>query len=90
MSAKKHLIGDTIQITMINSGVTPTSAVASVFDKGETLVGSGAMVSSGNGHYYYDFTVPNTQGFYVAETLVMINSKPYKNRRRFQAVRGEV
>jgi len=90
MSINKHLIGDTIQVTMINSGVTPSTIQANVYNEGETLVGSGAMVSSGNGHYYYDFTIPDTVGFYVAETLVTINAKPYKNRKRFQAVKGEV
>lgn len=89
MSLKKHLIGDTIQITMVNSGVTPSAIVASVFDGDETVVDSGSMTNSGNGHYYFDHTVINTPGFYVAQTLSTINSKPYKNRIRFQAVLGE-
>ena len=90
MSIKKHLIGDTIQVTMINSGVTPSTAIAGIFNEADTLVDSGSMTSSGNGHYYRDFTIPDTVGFYVAETLATINGKLYKNRKRFQAVKGEV
>lgn len=90
MGIKSHLIGDTIQITMVNSGVTPSSAIASVFDENETLIDSASMVSSGNGHYYHDHTVSNSLGYYVAETLSTINSKPYKNRVKFKAVTGEV
>ena len=87
---KRHLIGDTIQITMVNSGVTPSSAVCKIYNGSETLVGSGSMTSSGNGHYYFNYTIPNTAGFYVAETLATIGSKPYKNRKKFQAIFGEV
>jgi len=87
---KRHLIGDTIQVTMVNSGVTPSTINCAVYDGSETLVDSGSMTSSGNGHYYFDHTVINTPGFYVAQTLAMINSKPYKNRIRFQAILAEV
>ena len=87
---KKHLIGNTIRLTWVSSGITPSSIVASVYDSSETLVDSGTMTSSGNGHYYYDHTVISTPSFYVAEIIATINSKPYKNRNRFQAVKGEV
>lgn len=87
---KKYLVGDTIQITMVNSGVTPSAIMCAVYDSSETLVDSGSMTSSGNGHYYFDHTVTNTPGFYVAQTLATISSNPYKNRLRFQAVLGEV
>jgi len=87
---KKHLIGDTIQITMINSGVTPSVINCSIFTGSETAVETGSMVSSGNGHYYFDHTIADTPAFYVAETIATINGKPYKNRIRFQATLGEV
>lgn len=87
---KKHLIGDTIQITHINSGITPSAIVCAVYDGDETLVDSGTMTSSGNGHYYYNHTVINTPGFYVAETLSTISGNPYKNRIKFKAIKGEV
>ena len=89
MSLKKHLIGDTIQVTMVNSGVTPSAINCAVYNGDETLVDSGSMTSSGNGHYFFDHTIVNTEGFYVAETLATINSKPYKNRIRFKAIKGE-
>jgi len=90
MGIKKYLIGDTIQLTWVNSGITPSDIVASVRDGNEVLVDSGAMVSSGNGHYYFDHTVVNTLGFYVGETKATINALPYKNRLKFKAVDGSV
>jgi len=87
---KQHLIGDTIKVTWINSGVTPTSLICTVYTGSETLVDSGAMTSSGNGHYYFNHTVSSLQGFYVAETLASINGDPYKRRVKFKAVLDEV
>jgi len=86
----KALVGDTFQVTWVNSGVTPTSLVAAVYNGSETMIDSGTMTSSGNGHYYYDHTVSSSAGFYVAETVATINSAPYKRRIRFKAVNGEV
>lgn len=90
MSINKHLIGDTVRLTWVSSDITPSTILANVYNNAETLVGSGSMVSSGNGHYYYDYTIPNTTGYYVAETLATINSLPYKRRTKFKAVTGEV
>ena len=89
MQMFKGLIGDTIQVTWINSGTTPSPIIAAVYNGSDTLVDSGAMTSSGNGHYYRDYTLPNTVGMYVAQTIGTINSNPYKNRVRFKAVKGE-
>jgi len=87
---KKHLIGDTIQITWVNSGITPSDLYCATYTGSETLVDSGTMVSSGNGHYYHDHTISSLEGYYVSETLATINGKPYKNRIKFKAVTGEV
>ena len=84
------LIGDTIQIIWVDSGVTPTALVAAVYTGSETLVDSGAMVSSGNGHFFKLHTVPSTPGYYVAETLATIDGFPYKRRRKYRAVLEEV
>ena len=87
---KKHLIGDTVKVTWVSSDVTPSAIVCSVFNGSEVLVDSGTMTSSGNGHYYYLHTVPDTAGFYVAQTLATINGDPYKRRVKYQAQRQEV
>ena len=87
------LIGDTLRISWISSLSTSIdSSYAAVFNGSESLVDSAVMVESGSnvGHWYHDHTVPDTPGFYVAETHVTINGKPYKNRVRYQAVTGEV
>lgn len=90
MSVKDFLCGDTIKIRWVNSGSTPTSIVAATYTGSETIVDSGAMVSSGNGLYYYWHTVPNTPGNYVTETLAVVGGKPYKNRERYRAVLMDV
>jgi len=64
--------------------------VAGVYNESDTLIDSGTMSSSGDGHYFRNFTIPNSAGFYVAETISTISGLPYKNRKRFQAVKGEV
>ncbi len=84
------LIGDTIQITWVNSGVTPSPITATIFTGSETSIDSGTMTASGNGHFWRNFTMPDTPGFYVAETLATISAFPYKRRVKIHAVRGEV
>lgn len=85
----KKLIGDTMKITWVHSGTAPSSISAAIYTGSEALVNSAAMVSSGDGHYYSLYTLPNSVGFYVAETLATISGKPYKNRMKFKAVKGD-
>lgn len=90
MSVKDFLCGNTIKVKWVDSGVTPSTLVAAIYTGSETIVDSGAMTSSGNGFYYYLHTVPNTPGFYTAETLATISGKPFKNREQYQAVLKDV
>lgn len=90
MSIKQYLIGDTFPIVWINSGITPSAIIMSVYNGNETMVDSVSMTSSGNGHYFALHTVPDTPGFYVAETLAIINGKPFKRRQKYEAVTYEV
>jgi hypothetical protein len=90
MAVKDFLCGNTIQVSWINSGVTPTDVYAACFTGSETVVDSATMVSSGNGFYYHLHTIPNTPGFYVIQTLATINSKPFKDRQIYQAVLQDV
>ena len=85
----KRLIGDTLKVTWVHSGTTPTSIHAAIYDGSETLVNSMSMTSSGNGHYYSLYTLVDSLGYFVAETLATISGKPYKNRMKFKAVSGE-
>ena len=89
MNLKKILIGDTLKVTWINSGITPSTILMMVRNSSDTLVSSAAMTSSGNGHYYGLYTLPNTTGYYVAETIATISTYPYKDRIKFKAVTGE-
>lgn len=90
MSTQDFLCGDTIKVRWINSGVTPTALIAAAYTGSETIVDSAAMVSSGDGHYYHLHTIPNTPGYYVAQTLATISGKPYKNRTPYRAVLMDV
>lgn len=87
---KRQLFGDTVQVTWIDSGISPSSIICAVYDGGEVLVDSGSMTSSGNGHYYFNHTIPDTPGYYVAETLATINALPYKRRVKYQVVLEQV
>jgi hypothetical protein len=87
---KKINEGNTIEITWINSGITPASLAASVYTGSETIVDSAAMISSATGQYYHLHTTSYGPGFYVADTLAVISNRPYRKRIPFQVVEGEV
>ena len=90
MSIKTTLIGDTIEITWVDSGVTPSDIHASLWTGSETLVNSLTMTDSLNGHFFALMTLPDDPGYYVAETLAVIQTFPYKRRVKVRAVLGEV
>jgi hypothetical protein len=90
MSTQDFLCGDTIKVRWINSGVTPTTLIAAAYTGSETIIDSASMVSSGDGHYYHLHTIPDTPGYYVAQTLATISGKPYKNRTAYRAVLKDV
>lgn len=89
---QEFLIGDTMTVTWINSGVIPTDINYAVFDGGnpEVLVDSATMTNSGNGHYYSWHTVPDTPGLYVVQTNANIATRPFKRRIPYRAILGEV
>ncbi len=83
----RYLVGDTIRISWINSGVIPEEIYTSISNEDAMLVSSGAMISSGNGHYYFPFFVPDSgPQFYSALTTSVINSYTYRRCIRFQAL----
>lgn len=90
MSLKEYLIGDTIRFTWINSGTTPSTITLAIFTGSESVVSSLSMTSSGNGHFYHDYTTVESSAYYVAESKATIGGKPYKNRTSFKTVFSEV
>lgn len=88
MSFKKGLIGGTIKMTWINSGVTMNPKVTA-FTGSETVVATGDMVDSGNGHYYYNFTIPSS-GFYNLVAIGSAGGYPYKRNEKVKGVTGGV
>ena len=87
---KTTLIGHTIRFTWVSSDVTPSDIYSVVRDGSETLVHSQTMISSGNGHYYLDYTIPDSAGYYAVEELAIINGKPYRHKFKIKATTGEV
>ena len=90
MSIREFLPGDTAKVLWTNSGVTPDALVATLLTGSESLVFSADMVSSGNGHYYSYVTLPDTVGYYVAETQAIISGLPFKRRVRLRVINLEV
>ncbi len=88
--SKEVLIGDTVKITWVSSGTTMSPATTVIYNGSETAVSSISMTSSGNGHYYANYTVPDSAQWMVAETVMVTNSFPYKRRTKFRVVRKEV
>lgn len=86
----EYLSGDTKRFTWVSSGQTPSPITAAVIDAKETVVSSASMVSSGNGHYYLNVTLPTTDGYYVKETKQTMAGKDYRQREKFKIVLCEV
>jgi len=87
---KKVLIGNTVKMTWVNSGTTASPISVSVLDNTDISVNSIAMTDSGNGHYFADVVVPNSVGYYVAETTAVVSGNTYKNRMKFKTITCEV
>ena len=86
---KKILVGNTFKAFWISSGTTPSVMSMSIIDGSETIVSSGAGVSSGSGHFYRFFSV-DTPGYYAVRFNATITGLPYIRKTRFKAVLGEV
>lgn len=85
------IAGDTLIATWVNSGASPSTIVAALFTGSETIVSSGTMTSSGNGHYFKNVTIPDSgDAFYVLQTYAEIDSFPYKRRIKIHAQGFEV
>lgn len=82
---QKFLPGTTKEVRHTSSGNTADSSSWSVFNGDEVAVFSGGSLSnSGDGHYYGAFTTPSTPGFYVIDSVLVFNGRPYRERLRFQ------
>lgn len=93
MSSKKLQnvnVGDTIRLTWVSSGAIASDIYAAIKDGDEILVHSESMISSGNGFYYLDYTVPGSSGYYVSDMIGTIDGKPYVRKLKFKTVTGEV
>jgi len=90
MAIKRHLVGDTVRMTWISSGTTPSPIFNHLLTGSETSISSTSMTDSGNGHFFRDLTLPDTPGFYVSESVATVDSFEYKRRKRFQIILAEV
>jgi hypothetical protein len=85
------LAGASYRSTWVNSGQTPTSIWSALYDKAEALVSSRAGVSSGNGFYYADHTLPSSRGaWYVDRWYAVLTANTYISPQFVKAVWPEV
>ena len=93
MSIQKFVVGDSVKFTWVNSGTVAADLHHEVYDGDETLVESASMTSSGDGHYYSFFTIPDSdgaQGFYNVKLKGTIAGNQFVRRHVFKAITGEV
>jgi hypothetical protein len=83
------IVGATMKLTWVNSGITPSGIQCNLYDKTETLVGSVAGVSSGNGFYYAPLLIPNSAGVFVNKWFSVINGNTYVTPQYIRATRYE-
>lgn len=87
---KKVLRGSTFEISWVASGTQPSAVTFNVLDSSESVVNTGTLVDSGNGQWYYAYTVPSSDGFYVAKTTAIFDGNPYRNAVPFRVIELEV
>lgn len=90
MEIVETLIGDTVKFTYVDSGTTFSPITFKLYDGSESVVNSGTLASSGNGHYYRNEVMPNTPGLYVGEMVGWVNSYPYPRRVGVRLMTEEV
>lgn len=84
----EEMVGNTLKVTWVNSGVTPSAITSALIDRNETVVDSITATSSGNGFYYAPHTLPTSYvGFWVNEWDATINGKHYLRRQYIRAQR---
>lgn len=86
---KDQLAGSTKVVTWVSSGASPSAISTAIFTSSEALVSSMSMTSSGNGHYYANITMPDSNGIYVNEFNATISGDLYKKRFAFRVIKGE-
>ena len=79
------VVGGTVKVTLVNSGVTPSGICSALFNRSETLVDSVTATSSGNG-FYYALHTPNTPGIYVNKWFSAIGANTYVTPQYLRAL----
>lgn len=86
----EKLGGTTLKATWVSSGDLASPISSALFDRNETLVGSIAAVSSGNGFFYAVHLLPNTRGWYVNQWIGVIGANTYIDRQLIRCTMPEV
>jgi hypothetical protein len=72
-----EFIGSTLRATFVCSGATVSGLFSALYDRNEALVNSVAGVSSGDGHYYADLSLPNSAQWMVNKWSGVIDANTY-------------
>lgn len=88
----KFEAGDTIQLSWVDSSISAIDGSSLyVFSGSETVVATGTLTSSGNGHWYWDYTIDSGhQGYYRMRSVVTVGGNPYIRSTRFKVINNEV
>lgn len=82
--------GTTIKLTWVNTGAIPALLSLNLLDKNEAVVSSVSPVASGNGHYFGPLFLPNSDPYYVARSIAVIDAATYVNRALIKTHKMEV
>ena len=83
-SVHKITLGSTFRVTWVSSGATPSPIVFNIFSGSETMIGSWAGTSSGNGHYYADVRI-DSKGLWKGSWFAFVSPNSYKSEEVFAA-----
>ena len=92
MSIPEYINGDTPRFVWINSGVSMSPTIE-IRTGSETVVETGTMVDSLNGHYYYQWqTDPNSYsaGYYVGRMKGSAGGKTFVRDAKIRLIGGGV
>lgn len=73
----REFVGSTLRATFVCSGATVSPLWSNLIDRAGAVVSSAAAVSSGNGHYYTQHSLPNSAQWMVAKWSGVIDSSTY-------------
>lgn len=86
----EKIAGTTFTPTFVNTGASVSPLSFQLLSGSETLVNSVSAQSSGNGAYYGQHLLPNSEAWYISQFIGVINANTYVGRQPVRARALEV